>query len=63
MPNIKNIDLIGKNVVIENSSDKTKIGRKGIVVFEAKNIVVLKENVSKKLITIKKSEILDLKKD
>jgi len=60
MLNLKNINLIGKNVVIENSSDLSKINVNGLVIFETKNILTIKnkENEIKK---IKKNEILKLK--
>lgn len=58
MHSLKNIDLIGKKIKIENSSDKTKQNLLGTVIFETKNIVVLR---CEKIIKIKKNEILKYK--
>jgi RNase P/RNase MRP subunit p29 len=61
MINIKYLDNIGKDIKIENSSDISKIGLVGKVIFESKNILVLRDknnNIKK----IKKSEILKFKK-
>ena len=60
MLNLKDIDLIGKDIEIINSSDRTKIGIYGKVINETKNILVIrtKEN---KLIEIKKNEIHKMK--
>jgi RNase P/RNase MRP subunit p29 len=61
MINIKYLDNIGKDIKIENSSDISKIGLVGKVIFESKNIFVLRDknnNIKK----IKKSEILKFKK-
>jgi RNase P/RNase MRP subunit p29 len=60
MHNLKNIDLIGKKVLIENSSDVTKFKLSGLIIFESKNIVVLR-NKEQKIIKIKKNEILKIK--
>ncbi len=59
MHNLKHLDLIGKNIIIENSSDKTKIKLSGLIIYETKNIVVLKTD--KKNIKLKKNEILKFK--
>ena len=59
MYNIKYLDLIGKNIKIENSSDVSKINIKGLVIYETKNIVVIK-NKFNKIKKIKKQEILKL---
>ncbi|HOD89729.1 MAG TPA: ribonuclease P protein subunit [archaeon] len=61
MPKLKDIDLIGKMIVIENSSDLNKIGLNGLVVYETKNIVVVKHN--EKFKCIKKAEILKIKEE
>ena len=60
MLNLKDIDLIGKEVKILNSSDITKIGVSGQVINETKNIVIIRKK-DNKLITIKKNEILKMK--
>jgi len=59
MYNIKYLDLIGKNVKIENSSDVSKINIEGLIIYETKNIVVIK-NKFNKIKKIKKQEILKL---
>ena len=59
MYNIKYLDLIGKNVKIENSSDVSKINMEGLIIYETKNIVVIK-NKFNKIQKIKKQEILKL---
>lgn len=59
MYNIKYLDLIGKNVKIENSSDVSKINMEGLIIYETKNIVVIK-NKFNKIKKIKKQEILKL---
>jgi len=59
MLNLKDIDLIGKEVNILNSSDITKIGINGLVINETKNIVVIRKK-DNSLITIKKNEILKM---
>jgi len=56
MYNLKDIDLIGKKIIIENSSDKTKIGKNGLVIFETKKKIVIKSK--SKTSEIKKSEML-----
>lgn len=60
MVKLKDIDLIGKKIIIENSSDKTKTKISGLVIFETKNTLVLKSN-SNKIIKLKKNEILSSK--
>jgi RNase P/RNase MRP subunit p29 len=60
MVNLKNIDMIGKKIFLENSSDKSKKNLSGLMIFETKNTVVLKTN-EKKIIKIKKNEILKIK--
>jgi RNase P/RNase MRP subunit p29 len=60
MLNINYIDLIGKNVVINNCSDTSKIGCCGIVIFQTKNILNIR-NKNNKIIKVKVQEILDLK--
>ena len=59
MLNLKDIDLIGKEINILNSSDITKIGINGLVINETKNIVVIRKK-DNSLITIKKNEILKM---
>jgi RNase P/RNase MRP subunit p29 len=59
MYNVKYLNLIGKNVVIANSSDISKINIDGLVIFETKNVVVIK-NKFNKIQKIKKQEILKL---
>lgn len=59
MYNIKYLDLIGKNIKVENSSDVGKIKMNGIVIYETKNIVVIR-NKFNKIQKIKKQEILKL---
>jgi RNase P/RNase MRP subunit p29 len=59
MHNLKSLDLIGKNILIENSSDISKKDLNGLVIFETKNIIVLK--YKEKNIKIKKNEILKFK--
>ena len=60
MLNINYIDLIGKNIVINNCSDASKINCCGIVIFQTKNILNIR-NKNNKIIKIKVQEILDLK--
>jgi RNase P/RNase MRP subunit p29 len=60
MLNLKDIDKIGTKIFIENASDKTKSNLTGLVVFETKNIIVLKSDKNK-IIKIKKNEILKTK--
>ena len=59
MLNLKDIGYLGKTVSVDNASDKSKIGLKGKVIFETKNVIVIldKNNNEKK---IKKKEILKL---
>ena len=57
MPNLKDINKIGTKIFIENASDKTKSNLTGLVLFETKNIIVLKSDKNK-IIKIKKNEIL-----
>jgi RNase P/RNase MRP subunit p29 len=60
MVNLKNIEMIGKEIFIKNSSDKNKVNLSGLIIFETKNIIVLKTK-EKKIIKIKKNEILKIK--
>jgi len=57
MIKLKNINLIGQKIKIINSSDVTKINLKGIVIFETKNILILRDD-NLKIKKIKKSEII-----
>ena len=59
MLNIKNSDLIGKEITIVNSSDKSKIGIFGTVIYQTKD--ELKIRNEKKIITIKFGEIIKFK--
>jgi len=59
MLNLKDLDCIGKNVKIVNSSDLSKIGICGFVINETKEILVIRTK-QEKLITIKKKEILKM---
>lgn len=59
MHNLKNLNLLGKKINIENSSDISKKDLSGLVIFETKNIIVLK--LKEKEIKIKKNEILKFK--
>ncbi len=59
MLNLKDIDLIGKEIKILNSSDITKIGINGSVINETKNIIIIRKK-DNSLITIKKKEILKM---
>ena len=60
MVNLKNISMIGKRILIENSSDKFKKNLSGLIIFETKHTVVLK-TIEKNIIKIKKNEILKIK--
>jgi RNase P/RNase MRP subunit p29 len=60
MININYINLIGKNVFLKNSSDTSKIGLRGIVIYQTKNILVIRNNKNK-IVKVKINEILDLK--
>lgn len=60
MVNLKNIEMIGKEIFIENSSDKNKINLSGLIIFETRNIIVLKTK-KKRIIKIKKNELLKTK--
>jgi RNase P/RNase MRP subunit p29 len=59
MLNLKDIEYIGKNVLIVNSSDISKIGITGFVINETKNMLVIRTKNSK-VIKIKKEEILKM---
>lgn len=59
MLNLKDLEFIGKNVKIVNSSDLSKIGICGFVINETKEILVIRTK-QEKLITIKKKEILKM---
>lgn len=59
MLNLKDLESIGKNVKIVNSSDLSKIGICGFVINETKEILVIRTK-QEKLITIKKKEILKM---
>jgi len=56
MLNIKNSELIGKEISIINSSDLSKIGISGIVIYQTKEELKIRTN--KKIITIKFGEII-----
>ncbi len=60
MHNLKNIDMIGKKILIENSSDSTKSKISGLVIFESKNVIILRTE-NKKVVNVKKNEILKIK--
>ena len=62
MINIKYLDNIGKNVKIINSSDVSKTGILGKIIYETKNILVLRDQ-NKNIKRIKKSEILKIEKN
>lgn len=57
----KNIDLLGKEITIVNSTDESKIGLLGLVIYQTKNIIIIRLK-NKKLKTIKQTEIIDIKK-
>jgi RNase P/RNase MRP subunit p29 len=59
MLNIKNSELIGKNVFIKNSSDRSKIGKKGLVIYQTKEILKIRD-YKEKIITLKIGEIINL---
>ncbi len=59
MLNLKDLEYLGKNVKIVNSSDLSKIGICGFVINETKEILVIRTK-KEKLITIKKKEILKM---
>jgi len=58
MLNVKYSDLIGKEVLIKNSTDKTKIGTKGLVIYQTKETLKLRDK--EKIIIIKNNEIINL---
>ena len=58
MLNVKYSDLIGKEVLIKNSTDKTKIGKKGLVIYQTKETLKLRDK--EKIIIIKNNEIINL---
>jgi RNase P/RNase MRP subunit p29 len=57
----KNIDLLGKEITIVNSTDESKIGLLGLVIYQTKNIIIIRLK-NNKLKTIKQTEIIDIKK-
>lgn len=59
MLNIKNSELIGKKVIIKNSSDRTKIGKKGIVIYQTKDLLKIRDD-KEKIFEIKQNEIINL---
>jgi RNase P/RNase MRP subunit p29 len=59
MLNVKNSELIGKIIIIKNSSDRTKIGKKGIVIYQTKDLLKIRDD-KEKIFEIKKNEIIDL---
>jgi RNase P/RNase MRP subunit p29 len=61
MYDINSIDMIGKNIIVENSSDISKIGIKGKVIFETKNTITIQSN--DRILKIKKKELLSLKQN
>ncbi|MFA5746350.1 MAG: ribonuclease P protein subunit [archaeon] len=58
MLNVKYSDLIGKEVLIKNSTDKTKIGAKGLAIYQTKELLKLRNK--EKIIIIKNNEIINL---
>ena len=60
MYNIKYLNLIGANIKIQSSSDINKNNIEGLVIYETKNIVVIKNKLNR-IQKIKKQEILKLK--
>lgn len=58
MLNIKNSELIGREITIVNSSDKSKIGVSGIVIYQTKDVLKIR---NKKIFTIKFGEIIKFK--
>jgi RNase P/RNase MRP subunit p29 len=58
MLNIKNSELIGKEITIVNSSDKSKIGIFGVVIYQTKDELKIR-NI--KIFTIKFGEIIKFK--
>ncbi len=58
----KNIDLLGKEITIVNSTDESKIGLLGLVIYQTKNIIIIRLK-NNKLKTIKQTEIIDIKKN
>ena len=58
MLNIKNSELIGREIIIVNSSDKSKIGVSGIVIYQTKDVLKIR---NKKIFTIKFGEIIKFK--
>jgi len=59
MLNVKNSDMIGKNIVIKNSSDRTKIGKKGLVIYQTKETLKIRDD-NNKIFEIKQNEIINL---
>ncbi|HOZ35564.1 MAG TPA: ribonuclease P protein subunit [archaeon] len=59
MLNVKNSELIGKIIIIKNSSDRTKIGKKGIIIYQTKDLLKIRDD-KEKIFEIKKNEIIDL---
>jgi len=60
MHNLKDLNLIGKKILIENSSDFSKKNLSGLTIFETKNIVIIRTKKNK-ILKIKKNEILKIK--
>jgi RNase P/RNase MRP subunit p29 len=61
MLDMKNIELLGQKIKIINSTDESKIGVFGFVIYQTKNIIKLRlENNNIK--TIKLAEIINIKK-
>ena len=59
MLNVKNSELIGKKVIIRNSSDRTKIGKKGTVIYQTKDLLKIRDDKNK-IFEIKQNEIINL---
>jgi RNase P/RNase MRP subunit p29 len=59
MLNVKNSELIGKKVIIKNSSDRTKIGKKGTVIYQTKDLLKIRDDKNK-IFEIKQNEIINL---
>lgn len=60
MLSLKEIEMIGKSYEIENSTDISKIGFRGRVIFITDNEIIFNDN--QKIFNIKKNEIIKLKK-
>jgi RNase P/RNase MRP subunit p29 len=59
MLNIKTSELIGKKIIIKNSSDRSKIGKKGLVIYQTKEALKIRDE-KEKIITLKNNEIINL---